>query len=94
MYTPNLGVWMQRDPAEEGLNLYENVESNPVNLTDPMGLAAESPIKAIYFEEGPTYGLGEDVVIRFALGDTAAKDYKYAYQYSKVWATFYGEQSE
>jgi len=40
MYTPNLGVWMQRDPAEEGLNLYENVRSNPVNLTDPLGLAA------------------------------------------------------
>jgi hypothetical protein len=30
---------MQRDPAEEGLNLYENVESNPVNLTDPTGRA-------------------------------------------------------
>jgi hypothetical protein len=31
---------MHRDPAEEGLNLYENVESNPVNMTDPMGLQA------------------------------------------------------
>jgi hypothetical protein len=38
MYNPAMGVWTIRDPAQEGLNLYENVGSNPVNLTDPYGL--------------------------------------------------------
>jgi len=38
MYNPTMGVWTIRDPVQEGLNLYENVESNPVNLTDPAGL--------------------------------------------------------
>jgi hypothetical protein len=46
---------MQRDPAEEGLNLYENVESNPVNLTDPTGLASlsEMPEEALKKFMGP-----------------------------------------
>jgi hypothetical protein len=35
-----MGVWTIRDPVQKGLNLYENVKSNPVNLTDPMGLCA------------------------------------------------------
>ncbi|MCX5670241.1 MAG: hypothetical protein NTU94_02825 [Planctomycetota bacterium] len=40
MYHPEMGVWTIRDPAQKGLNLYENVRSNPVNLTDPLGLCA------------------------------------------------------
>jgi hypothetical protein len=38
MYHPKMGVWTIRDPAQQGLNLYENVKSNPVSLTDPTGL--------------------------------------------------------
>lgn len=39
-YHPTVGRFAQRDPAQHGLNLYENVKSNPVNLTDPLGLCA------------------------------------------------------
>jgi len=39
-YHPTLGRWLERDPAGyvEGMNLYPYVSSNPVALTDPMGL--------------------------------------------------------
>jgi len=40
MYTPNLGIWLQRDPAEQGTNLYRYAENSPIDLLDPYGLAA------------------------------------------------------
>ena len=43
MYHPKMGVWTIRDPVQEGLNLYENVRSNPTGLLDPSGLAATLP---------------------------------------------------
>jgi len=44
MYNPAMGVWTIRDSAQEGLNLYENVKSNPANLTDPLGLSENTGI--------------------------------------------------
>lgn len=40
MYSPTLGRWMQMDPAGyvDGANLYQFVNSQPVNGTDPAGL--------------------------------------------------------
>src|SRR5947209_3182044 len=42
MYDPNLQRWIQRDPIGEqgGINLYQFVGNNPVNLVDPYGLEA------------------------------------------------------
>jgi RHS repeat-associated protein len=44
-YHANLGRWLTRDPLDEpelsqGANLYAYVNNNPVNATDPLGLAA------------------------------------------------------
>lgn len=40
MYHPQLGRWLQRDPAGyvDGLNLYEYVGGNPIGAVDPSGL--------------------------------------------------------
>lgn len=39
-YDPSLQRWLNRDPIEEegGINLYADVENNPLNLIDPYGL--------------------------------------------------------
>ena len=39
-YHPALGRWISRDPMEEqaGLNLYQDVQNDPVNRIDPLGL--------------------------------------------------------
>lgn len=40
-YSPELGMWLSRDPIAEngGINLYAYVGNNPVNYTDPFGMA-------------------------------------------------------
>jgi len=40
-YDPTVGRWLSRDPIAEqgGLNLYQYVGSNPLNYSDPSGLA-------------------------------------------------------
>lgn len=40
MYSPDLGIFLERDPIEDDLNLYRYVENDPVNKTDPEGLAS------------------------------------------------------
>ncbi len=43
MYSPTLGRFLQTDPVgySDGLNIYNYVSSDPVNLTDPLGLAGK-----------------------------------------------------
>jgi len=55
-YHPTVGRFAQRDPVEDGPNLYENVKSNPVNLTDPMGLYVTASLRGndIVMEVGIT----------------------------------------
>jgi hypothetical protein len=42
-YSPNLGRWLERDPAEyvDGLNSYEYERSGPISRLDPLGLCTE-----------------------------------------------------
>lgn len=42
-YDPNTGRWLQRDPIESGNNLYQYVEGDPIDNTDPSGLQASRP---------------------------------------------------
>jgi hypothetical protein len=58
MYTPNLGVWMQRDPAEEGLNLYAYTADNPTNLVDPSGLKFDS-LSARAWKAAESYAMAQ-----------------------------------
>ncbi len=67
-YSPTLGRWLQRDPAEyiDGVNLYEAMRSNPVVFTDPFGDAV--PLVA-----GAVVGLStaETIAASFGLTLTA-----------------------
>lgn len=76
-YEPNQQRWLNRDPIQEkgGINLYQHVYSNPVNLTDPDGrfvpllisafaigaVLAEEPANApgIVDQGEPMLGLGD-----------------------------------
>jgi RHS repeat-associated protein len=56
-YSPDLGIWLQRDPIKEagGLNLYKFCNGNPINFTDPSGLISiiqVATVAAVIFVPG------------------------------------------
>jgi len=46
-YSADLGRWTNRDPLEEeaGLNLYDYVDNNPINVVDTLGLSSADVTK-------------------------------------------------
>jgi RHS repeat-associated protein len=56
-YDPSIGRFTQRDPIglQGGINQYVYVENNPVELTDPEGLQAKSPVSGMMADSGKSY---------------------------------------
>ena len=48
-YNPSTGRWIGRDPIQEkgGMNLYESVENDPVDLLDFLGLKSPKTISVV-----------------------------------------------
>ena len=47
-YEAPLGVWLQRDPAQSGADLYEYANSGPIDSVDPTGLDPGGPGQAYW----------------------------------------------
>jgi RHS repeat-associated protein len=69
-YDPTNGRWMNRDPfhgAEQliGPNLYSYVHNDPLNIRDPIGLAAIAAIAGVEAEVGAGNGFGGQAGLGF-----------------------------
>lgn len=72
-YHPQLGRFVQRDPLgfDEGLNLYQYVESNPTSWIDPEGLSSEYGCKRTVTRKEFSLKKIKDVTKRFGLREIA-----------------------
>jgi len=78
-YDAELGRWLSRDPIGEtgpdGLNVYQYVQNNPVNLVDNIGLSATSPEPLVMIGELELPGGALNRVGRFIdAGDQMAEE--------------------
>jgi RHS repeat-associated protein len=66
-YDPAKGRFLQRDPLEylDGMNLYQYVQSNPPNHTDPMGLL----VHCVEGSFGFVFGMGGGLSVSYCYDD-------------------------
>ncbi|GAA5483943.1 RHS repeat-associated core domain-containing protein [Haloferula sargassicola] len=66
-YHPQLGRFLNADPAQEGMNWYGYAGGNPIGMVDPMGLGIESVLDSVqtvlsFLGMTPVFGAVFDVV--------------------------------
>jgi RHS repeat-associated protein len=79
MYSPLLGRFLQTDPigTDGGMNVYGYVGGDPVNASDPWGLASQvfSPRDFQAIKDGRGPGLLDDIIVTAKRNIDAVKDY-------------------